>query len=237
MTRDNLYWLSHDQVALFKTFRGTASRCKQTINHAVPRIKQPRSLLYDILLHCKNRSRIHPKYGYQCQFRNTHNIGISYSNSSATERKGEKEAGNASAENIEGERKEQVALFKTFRGTASRCKQTINHAVPRIKQPRSLLYDILLHCKNRSRIHPKYGYQCQFRNTHNIGISYSNSSATERKGEKEAGNASAENIEGERKEQILMGIMVITYAKIRKPFAGGDGGGRKRRQRNLWVSD
>ncbi|KAF1884501.1 hypothetical protein Lal_00028379 [Lupinus albus] len=51
MTRDNLYWLSHDQVALFKTFRGTASRCKQTINHAVPRIKQPRSLLYDILLH------------------------------------------------------------------------------------------------------------------------------------------------------------------------------------------
>ncbi|KAF1862237.1 hypothetical protein Lal_00026761 [Lupinus albus] len=34
MTRDNLYWLSHDQVALFKTFRGTASRCKQTINHA-----------------------------------------------------------------------------------------------------------------------------------------------------------------------------------------------------------
>ncbi|KAF1893502.1 hypothetical protein Lal_00001984 [Lupinus albus] len=44
MTRDNLYWLSHDQVALFKTFRGTASRCKQTINHAVPRIKQPSSL-------------------------------------------------------------------------------------------------------------------------------------------------------------------------------------------------
>ncbi|KAF1864015.1 hypothetical protein Lal_00031168 [Lupinus albus] len=61
MTRDNLYWLSHDQVALFKTFRGTASRCKQTINHAVPRIKQPSSLLYDILLHCKNRSRIHQK--------------------------------------------------------------------------------------------------------------------------------------------------------------------------------
>ncbi|KAF1898424.1 hypothetical protein Lal_00042116 [Lupinus albus] len=61
MTRDNLYWLSHDQVALFKTFRGTASRCKQTINHAAPRIKQPSSLLYDILLHCKNRSRIHPK--------------------------------------------------------------------------------------------------------------------------------------------------------------------------------
>ncbi|KAF1893765.1 hypothetical protein Lal_00002290 [Lupinus albus] len=208
MTRDNLYWLSHDQVALFKTFRGTASRCKQTINHAVPRIKQPSSLLYDILLHCKNRSGIHPKYGYQCQFRNTHNIGISYSNSSATERKGEKEAGNASAENIEGERKEQVALFKTFRGTASRCKQTINHAVPRIKQPSSLLYDILLHCKNRSGIHPKYGYQCQFRNTHNIGISYSNSSATERKGEKEAGNASAENIEGERKEQTLPELTV-----------------------------
>ncbi|KAF1878130.1 hypothetical protein Lal_00049298 [Lupinus albus] len=51
MTRDNVYWLSHDQVALFKTFRGTASRCKKTINHAVPRIKQPSSLLYDILLH------------------------------------------------------------------------------------------------------------------------------------------------------------------------------------------
>ncbi|KAF1888738.1 hypothetical protein Lal_00036780 [Lupinus albus] len=56
MTRDNLYWLSHDQVALFKTFRGTASRCKQTNNHAVPRIKQFSSLLYDILLQCKNRS-------------------------------------------------------------------------------------------------------------------------------------------------------------------------------------
>ncbi|KAF1873425.1 hypothetical protein Lal_00027463 [Lupinus albus] len=41
MTRDNLYWLSQDQVALFKTFRGTASSCKQTINHVVPRIKQP----------------------------------------------------------------------------------------------------------------------------------------------------------------------------------------------------
>ncbi|KAF1870236.1 hypothetical protein Lal_00003442 [Lupinus albus] len=48
-----------------------------------------------------------------------------------------------------------VALFKTFRGTASRCKQTINHAVPRIKQFSSLLYDILLHYKNRSRIQPK----------------------------------------------------------------------------------
>ncbi|KAF1897768.1 hypothetical protein Lal_00032528 [Lupinus albus] len=61
MTRNNLYWLSHDQVTLFKTFRGTASRCKQTINHAVPRIKQSNSLLYDILLHYKNRSRIHQK--------------------------------------------------------------------------------------------------------------------------------------------------------------------------------
>ncbi|KAF1886427.1 hypothetical protein Lal_00045659 [Lupinus albus] len=124
MTRDNLYWLSHDQVALFKTFRGTASRCKQTINHAVPRIKQPSSLLYDILLHCKNRSRIHPKYGYQCQSRNTHNIGISYSNSSATERKGEKEAGNASAENIEGERKEQVNSFSLKRENLAHIKNS-----------------------------------------------------------------------------------------------------------------
>ncbi|KAF1882405.1 hypothetical protein Lal_00039053 [Lupinus albus] len=57
MTRDNLYWLSHDQVALFKTFRGTVSRCKQTINHAVPRIKQPSSLLYDILLHLPRKER------------------------------------------------------------------------------------------------------------------------------------------------------------------------------------
>ncbi|KAF1859486.1 hypothetical protein Lal_00010070, partial [Lupinus albus] len=57
MTRDNLYWLSHDQVALFKTFRGTASRCKQTINHAVPRIKQPSSLLYDFLLHLPRKER------------------------------------------------------------------------------------------------------------------------------------------------------------------------------------
>ncbi|KAF1877358.1 hypothetical protein Lal_00038274 [Lupinus albus] len=61
MTRDNLYWLSHDQVALFKKFHGTASRCKQTINHVVPRIKQLSTLLYDFLLHCKNCSRIHPK--------------------------------------------------------------------------------------------------------------------------------------------------------------------------------
>ncbi|KAF1866371.1 hypothetical protein Lal_00024381 [Lupinus albus] len=45
MTRDNLYCLSHDQVALFKSFRGTASMCKQTINHAVPRIKQHNSLV------------------------------------------------------------------------------------------------------------------------------------------------------------------------------------------------
>ncbi|KAF1863732.1 hypothetical protein Lal_00030822 [Lupinus albus] len=83
MTRDNLYWLSHDQVALFKTFRGTASRCKQTINHAVPRIKQPSSLLYDFLLHCKNRSRIHPKIWLPVPIPNTHNIGFScqfYSN-------------------------------------------------------------------------------------------------------------------------------------------------------------
>ncbi|KAF1887325.1 hypothetical protein Lal_00040927 [Lupinus albus] len=106
MTRDNLYWLSHDQVALFKTFRGTASRCKQTINHAVPRIKQPSSLLYDILLHCKNRSRIHPKIWLPVPIQK-----YPQSNSSATERKGEKEAGNASAENIEGERKEQVNSY------------------------------------------------------------------------------------------------------------------------------
>jgi hypothetical protein len=33
--------LSHDQVALFKTFRGTAQKCaRQTINHAASRIKQ-----------------------------------------------------------------------------------------------------------------------------------------------------------------------------------------------------
>ncbi|KAF1898208.1 hypothetical protein Lal_00032974 [Lupinus albus] len=75
MTRDNLYWLSHDQVALFKTFRGTALRCKQTINHAVPRIKQSSSLLYDFLLHLLRKER---------------------------ERK---EVGIASAENMEGERK------------------------------------------------------------------------------------------------------------------------------------
>ncbi|KAF1868713.1 hypothetical protein Lal_00036151 [Lupinus albus] len=78
MTRDDLYWLSHDQVALFKTFRGTASRCKQTINHAIPRIKQTNSMLYDFLLHLpwKERER--------------------------------KEAEIASAENMEGERKKLV---------------------------------------------------------------------------------------------------------------------------------
>jgi len=33
--------LSHDQVALFKTFRDTAQNCaRQTINHAASRIKQ-----------------------------------------------------------------------------------------------------------------------------------------------------------------------------------------------------
>jgi len=33
--------LSHDQVVLFKTFRGTTQNCaRQTINHAVSRIKQ-----------------------------------------------------------------------------------------------------------------------------------------------------------------------------------------------------
>ncbi|KAF1870462.1 hypothetical protein Lal_00003668 [Lupinus albus] len=114
MTRDNLYWLSHDQVALFKMFRGTTSRwCKQTINHAVPRIKQSSSLLYDFLLHCKNRSRIHqkiwlpvsiPKYrqywlpvpilfqqtDYQCQYSKFPTILDVCSNSSATERKREK---------------------------------------------------------------------------------------------------------------------------------------------------
>ncbi|KAF1860168.1 hypothetical protein Lal_00033768 [Lupinus albus] len=67
MTRDNLYWLSHDQVALFKTFHGTALMCKQTINHTVPRIKQLNSLI--VLEYTK-------KYGFQCQFRNTHNIGF-----------------------------------------------------------------------------------------------------------------------------------------------------------------
>ncbi|KAF1889395.1 hypothetical protein Lal_00024720 [Lupinus albus] len=111
MTRDNLYWLSHDQVALFKTFCGTASRCKQTINHAAPRIKQLSSLLYDILLHCKNRSRIHPKNMATSANSEIPTILESCSNSSATERKGEKEAGNASAENMEGERKEQVNSY------------------------------------------------------------------------------------------------------------------------------
>ncbi|KAF1893120.1 hypothetical protein Lal_00015551 [Lupinus albus] len=111
MTRDNLYWLSHDQVALFKTFRGTASRCKQTINHAAPRIKQPSSLLYDILLHCKNRSRIHPKNMATSANSEIPTILEFCSNSSAMERKGEKEAGNASAENMKGERKEQVNSY------------------------------------------------------------------------------------------------------------------------------
>ncbi|KAF1872660.1 hypothetical protein Lal_00016497 [Lupinus albus] len=74
MTRDNLYWLSHDQVDLFKTFHGTASMCKQTINHAVPRIKQLSSLLYDFLPHCKNRSRIHQKIWLPVPIPNTHNI-------------------------------------------------------------------------------------------------------------------------------------------------------------------
>ena len=33
--------LSHDQIALFKTFRGTAQNCaRQAINHAASRIKQ-----------------------------------------------------------------------------------------------------------------------------------------------------------------------------------------------------
>ncbi|KAF1873432.1 hypothetical protein Lal_00027470 [Lupinus albus] len=91
MTRDNLYWLSHDQVALFKTFRGSASRCKQTINHAIPRIKQLSSLLYDILLHCKNRSRIYQKIWLSVSIPKYPQYWMdSRSNSSATERKREK---------------------------------------------------------------------------------------------------------------------------------------------------
>jgi len=39
--------LSHDQVALFKTFRGTAQNCaRQTINHAASRIKQAQLQLF-----------------------------------------------------------------------------------------------------------------------------------------------------------------------------------------------
>ena len=46
-------------------------------------------------------------------------------------------------EKITGWVMENVAFFKTFHGTAKKlCKQTINHDVPRIKQPRSL-YKIL----------------------------------------------------------------------------------------------
>ncbi|KAF1872230.1 hypothetical protein Lal_00038016 [Lupinus albus] len=96
MTRDNLYWLSHDQIVLFKTFRGTARMCKQTINHAVLRIKQLSSLLYDFFI---------------CHYSEYPTILDSCSNSSATERKGEKVVGNASAENMEGERKKQVNSY------------------------------------------------------------------------------------------------------------------------------
>ncbi|KAF1870222.1 hypothetical protein Lal_00003428 [Lupinus albus] len=85
MTRDNIYWRSHDQVALFKTFRGTASRCKQTINHAVPRIKQ-----------LSNRSRIHPK------------IWIHVPTLVPRKERERKEAGIASAEFMNGERKKLV---------------------------------------------------------------------------------------------------------------------------------
>ncbi|KAF1886074.1 hypothetical protein Lal_00021355 [Lupinus albus] len=110
MTRDNLYWLSHDQVIIFKTFRGTASRCKQTINHAIP---SP-ALCYTIS-YCTVRIALEytQKYGFQCQFRKYPQYWLpvptlfqptdyqcqysefptildSCSNSSATERKGEK---------------------------------------------------------------------------------------------------------------------------------------------------
>jgi len=40
--------LSHDQVALFKTFRGTTQNCaRQTINHAASKIKQVQLQLFD----------------------------------------------------------------------------------------------------------------------------------------------------------------------------------------------
>jgi len=40
--------LSHDQVALFKTFRGTAQNCaRQTINHAASKLKQAQLQLFD----------------------------------------------------------------------------------------------------------------------------------------------------------------------------------------------
>ncbi|KAF1899367.1 hypothetical protein Lal_00019495 [Lupinus albus] len=107
MTRDNLYWLSHDQVALFKTFRGTASRCKQTINHAVPIIKQFSSLLYDILLHCKNRSRIHQKIWLSLPIPKYPQYWILVLTLVPQKERERKEAGNAAAEFMEGEREEQ----------------------------------------------------------------------------------------------------------------------------------
>ncbi|KAF1896278.1 hypothetical protein Lal_00018559 [Lupinus albus] len=107
MTGDNLYWLSHDQVALFKTFCGTASRCKQTINHAVPRIKLPNSLLYDILLHCNNRSRIHPKIWLPLPILKYPQYWILVPTLVPRKERERKEAENASAEFMEGEREEQ----------------------------------------------------------------------------------------------------------------------------------
>ncbi|KAF1880943.1 hypothetical protein Lal_00022973 [Lupinus albus] len=116
MTRDNLYWLSHDQIALFKTFRGTASRCKQTINHAVPRIKQLSSLLYDILLHCKNRSRIHPKIWLLVPIPKYPQYWNPVPTLVPRKERERKEAGIASAEFMEGER----SLYKR---TSFKCKK------------------------------------------------------------------------------------------------------------------
>ncbi|KAF1887958.1 hypothetical protein Lal_00023967 [Lupinus albus] len=103
MTRDNLYWLSHDQVALFKTFRGTASRCKQTINHAVPRIKQPSSLATERKGEKGGRNCVGRIYGGRKK-----EACISVQASVPRKERERKEAGIASAEFMEGERKKLV---------------------------------------------------------------------------------------------------------------------------------
>ncbi|KAF1868459.1 hypothetical protein Lal_00008266 [Lupinus albus] len=118
----------------------------------------------------------------------------------------------------------RVALFKTFCGIASMCKQIINHAVPRIKQSNSLLYDFLLHCENRSRIHPKIwlpvpipkypqywlpvpilfkptDYQCQYFEFPTILDVCPNSSATEIKGEKRGRKCIGRDMGGGEKEK------------------------------------
>ncbi|KAF1860449.1 hypothetical protein Lal_00037794 [Lupinus albus] len=228
MARNNTYWLSHDQVALIKTFHGTASRCKQTINHAVPRIKQLSSLLYDFLLHCKNHSRIHPKIWLPVpipytqywlpmpilfqQLTTSVNIPnfpqywIHVPTLVPQKERERKEAGIASAEFMEGER----SLYKR---TSFRCKQTSYYTVRIVleytqKYGFQCQFQIPTILASHANSIPTTDYQCQYSEFPTILDSCSKSSATERKGEK-GGQNCVGRIYGGRKKEACISVQAL----------------------------